>query len=177
MKNLILSLGFSFLLFFDLFSQSQFQEEYEVINEEFNPSDFKVEGEFIEVYYKTSELRFWVSLLRSEDSFALGKDCIDVSAFIDGNFSEIEKRVHDIPNLRLDPSKLDGRIKLTERDEPKVRKITFPLIIENYAFLLMYNDSDQLVVVLRKNEKGEWRNACNLILYNSPLIDYIPITK
>lgn len=171
MKILILSFGFSFLINCDLFSQNQFQEEYAVINEKFNPTDYTAEGEAIEVFYKTSELRFWVGLLRSEGNLLLGKDCGEVNEFINNNIAEIEKRIHDIPNVILDPSRLEGRIKLSKHYDSRQRKITFPLIVGNYSFMLIFNDTDQVVVVFRKNSNGEWKNACNIILYHSPLLE------
>ncbi|MCS4434235.1 hypothetical protein [Aquiflexum gelatinilyticum] len=177
MKRLIFSMLFGFLAILEVAGQELYHEEYAVINEKFNPSNFKVYGDKVELFYHTSEIRFWVGLLRSERNIILGEGCPEVEEFIKANIGKIEYLNHSIPNLRLDPSRLKGRIELTESYSTKARKITFPLIIDDYAFFLMFFETDQIVVVLRKDPELGWRISCNIILYVAPLTDIVPIKK
>lgn len=177
MKRFIFFKLFGFLAILDVTGQELYHEEYAVINENFNPSNFKVYGDKVELFYHTSEIRFWVGLLRSERNIILGEGCTEVEKFIEANIGKIEYGIHEIPNLRLDPYRLKGRIELTESYSSKVRKITFPLIIDEYAFFLMVNETNQVVVFLKKDSESGWQNACNMILYHPPLIDFVPARK
>lgn len=177
MKRFIFSMLFGFLAILDVTGQELYHEEYDVINENFNPSNFEVYGDKIELFYHTSEIRFWMGLLSSDRNIILGESCTEVEEFIKANIGKIEYGIHYVPNLRLDPSRLKGRIELTESYSSKVRKITFPLIIDDYAFFLMVNETDQMVVVLRKDPEVGWRLACNILLYVAPFIDVVPSRK
>ncbi|MCR9016799.1 hypothetical protein [Aquiflexum gelatinilyticum] len=168
---------FGFLAILDVAGQELYHEEYAVINENFNPSNFKVYGDKVELFYHTSEIRFWISLLRSEHNTLLGRGCPEVEVFINNNIGEIFHQIHNVPNVKLDPSLVKGRIELTDIYSSKVRKITFPLIIDEYAFFLMVNETNQVVVFLMKDSESGWQNACNMILYHPPLIDFVPARK
>ena len=160
-----------------VFCQDLFKEEYAVINAAFGSRDFDVSEERNKVFFQTSELKIWIGLLLSDDNDYLGKNCLEVKDFAKAKFGILRNEIDWLPNVELDSSRVDGSIEITRDPGPKSKKICLPLIVEDLAFLFFYFEGSQAVLVLKKSEIDGWRNACSIIIYSPPFVDYMPISK
>lgn len=145
-----------------------FIDEYTIINEAFNPGDIKPLGQ-VKIFYVTSDVKFWPKIFETQQNDCFGNNCEENLEFVKSNLSKLYYYNHDVMMTELDPSKLSENIALEKKMAPMIKKITFPLIVEDYGFVLVMDESYQLLYILKKDPQLGWKVTCQIILYQGPL--------
>jgi hypothetical protein len=152
-------------------------EEYSIINEIYHSLPNGSDKNKINIFGITTEVKFWPSAMK----YIVHADppivCNELSEFLDNNFILIEKKIIDLKTVELDRSRLGKRINLVQDYKDGIKKISFPLIIENFAFLLEFDNQDQIVYVLKRDSNNDWKLLCIVFLYQGPMVDYIPTDR
>ena len=170
MKNLNLLIVFSQAVQSRLAHNSvSFVDEYTIINEVFNNGEIKPLGPVI-VFFLTSEIKFWPKVFESQQEDYFCPYCEETFGFIKSNLSKLHYFILNVMMTELDPSKLSENIALEKKMAPMIKKITFPLKVEDHGFVLVVEESYQLLYILKKDPQSAWRVACQIILYQGPLI-------
>lgn len=169
MKKLILLSVLGWSIHFSYAQRSvSFVEEYAIINEVFNPGQIKPLGP-VPVFFLTSDVKFWPIIFQTQQTDCFGNNCEENLEFAKSNLSKLYDFNYDVMMTELDPSKLSENIALEKKMAPMIKKITFPLIVEDYGFVLVMDESYQLLYILKKDPQLGWKVTCQIILYQGPL--------
>lgn len=167
-KFILISIFFWSVLFSYAQRSVSFVEEYAIINEVFNPGHIKPLGP-VPVFFLTSDVKFWPIIFQTQQTDCFGNNCEENLEFAKSNLSKLYDFNYDVMMTELDPSKLSENIALEKKMAPMIKKITFPLIVEDYGFVLVMDESYQLLYILKKDPQLGWKVTCQIILYQGPL--------
>lgn len=171
MKKLI-NLAVLILFFQNTYGQriDSLETEYNIINEIFNPGEIiPLPPGKVKVFSTTSDIKFWVKILERKENLYFGSNCEELTKFIEENLSNIGYKLNDLKMVELDQSRLIPRVELQKNMDSSMKKITFPLIVKDYAFVLKFDESYQLLYFLKNEPERGWRVVCHLNLYQSSL--------
>jgi len=153
-----------YLIYLAIITSSIFQkkEEYKILD--------KVLSNGVNVFYQTSDVKFWIQSIDLNSSLEGDTSCQNINSKILSNYNEFWELSHDIKSIRLDPKQLKN-VKLVNEYSGNIKKVTFPIISNNLAMVLVFDEMYQLVYLLEKNKDTGWEIGCYHILYEGPLTE------
>lgn len=136
------------------------KEEYKILD--------KVISNGVNVFYKTSDVKFWIQSIDLTSSLEGDTSCQNINSKIHSKYNEFWKLSHDIKSVSLDSTKLKNA-KPVNNYSGNIKKVTYPIIVDDLAMVLVFDEMYQVVYLLEKNKEGVWEIGCYHILYEGPI--------
>lgn len=151
-----------YLICLAIISSSIFQkeEEYKILD--------KVISKGVNVFHKTSDVKFWIQSIDLTSSLEGDTSCQNINSKILSKYNEFWKLSHDIKSVDLDSTKLKNA-KPVNNYSGNIKKVTYPIIVDDLAMVLVFDEMYQVVYLLEKNKEEVWEIGCYHILYEGPI--------
>jgi hypothetical protein len=150
-------------------NQKLTKEQYQVIEGAFKNSSL----EYTKMFFQTIDYKSWVdSLYWIYDKQSVG---VGLCSFED---LQLQKYLHQLTDhvssiriKNINPKRLGKRfVLIKDIKEKDYLSISEPIISENYALIFYQLKYKEGLILIKKNELGEWERVCGIPLYGT-LID------